>query len=343
MRSKWVRGGVALVLLGALVLGAGGVRAQSGCSRTLPQRVEAHMYALSVTIGARPAGSLAEKRAAQYIGEQLARWGYTVTWQPFRYVLEDQVRTSHNVVARRAPSAFAAEAPILVIGAHMDSVSAGTGADDNASGVAAMLAAAEALADVPTAYTVIFVAFGAEEEGLLGSRHFVASLAPAERRRVVAMFNVDTVGAGDFPYVYAGARTTEDDFRRPYTRGPVWARDLALEQAARLGVPMRTSPPTGWAGYTGGWSDHAPFVEAGVPIAYFERWNWEAGADPNWGVERAEGGDVLHTPQDRYATVEAEKVAEVACVLTATVEALMRGLYVPPTGVLSFEISNFVR
>ncbi len=332
------------ILVCAFTLGAGhGVHAQPDPPPTLAQTLAAHVYALSVEIGARPAGSVAEQQAAQYIAAQLADWGYAVEQQPFRFTVGDQTYTSRNVIARRAASFPHADGRTLVIGAHMDSVTAGTGADDNASGVAVMLAVAQALADVPTEYALVFVAFGAEEVGQRGSLHFVEALSETERARIVAMFNIDTVGAGDFAYVYAGARTEHHDFRRPYTPGPSWVRDLALEQAAQLGVPLRTSPPTGWDGYTGPWSDHMPFVNAGVPIAYFERWNWDAGDDPNWGVERAEGGDVLHTPRDQYAHVEAQKMAEVAQVLIGTVETLARGLYTPPTSVLAFEISNFVR
>ena len=338
-RIVW-RGGAMLALLGVLALSAGGVRAQPDRPSALTQALDAHVAALSVAIGARPAASAAEARAAQYIAAQLRAWGYAVEFQPFTYTLGEQTYTSRNVIARRAASAPNPDGRTLVIGAHMDSVTAGTGADDNASGVAVMLAAAQALADVPSEYALVFVAFGAEEVGQRGSRHFVDALSEAERAQIVAMFNVDTVGAGDFAYVYAGAHTEHDDFRQPYTAGPDWVRELALARAARLGVPMSTSPPTSWAGTTGTWSDHAPFVEAGVPVAYFERWNWDAGDDPNWGAERAEGGDVLHTARDRYETVDVQKMAEVAQVLIATLETLARGLYVPPTQVRAFEIPN---
>ncbi len=332
---------VVWLALGVWMLNASSVAAQPNGPATLAETLSAHVYTLSVTIGARSAAGPAEARAAQYIADRLGAWGYAVTLQPFRYTVGDQTYTSRNVIARRAASLEGGEGGILVIGAHMDSVTAGTGADDNASGVAVMLAAAQALADVPTCYDLVFVAFGAEEVGQRGSRHYVDTLSAAERAQIVAMFNVDTVGAGDFAYVYAGARTEYENFRQPYIPGPTWARDLALQQAARVGVPMRTSPAAGWAGYIGPWSDHVPFVEAGVPVAYFERWNWEASANLNWGVERAIGGDVLHTARDRYETVDAQKMADVARVLISTLEVLARDLYVPPTDVRAFEISNF--
>ncbi len=336
---RWLR-----VVVGVLVLlGWGAAQGEAAPPRPLSETLAAHVYALSVQIGTRPAGSAAEMQAAQYIAAQLRGWGYAVEIQPFTTTRGGQTYTSRNVIARKPASAPAGDGGTLIVGAHMDCVTAGTGADDNASGVAVMLATAEALADVPSAYTLVFVAFGSEEVGELGSQHYVETLDEAERARMVAMFNVDTVGVGDFAYVYAGARTEHEDFRQPYTPGPTWVRDLALQQAEQLDISMRTSPAEGWAGFTGPWSDHQPFVNAGVPVAYFERWNWDAGGDPGWGVERAEGGDVLHTPRDRYETVDAEKMVAVARVLTATLEALARGELTPPTTqrLPLFEISNF--
>lgn len=109
-----------------------------------------------------PRNFWAERRENRAIGdtlaEALAGWGYEVHFQgAFR-----------NVVA--LPRARRDE-PIVLVGAHYDSVPRCPGADDNASGVAVLLAAAQALArsDAP----VGFVAFNAEEDGLLGSRDFV--------------------------------------------------------------------------------------------------------------------------------------------------------------------------
>ncbi len=57
----------------------------------------------------------------------------------------------------------------IIIGAHYDSADEGTGADDNASGVAVMLETAELVANLQTPYTIRFIAFGSEENGLDGS------------------------------------------------------------------------------------------------------------------------------------------------------------------------------
>lgn len=281
--------------------------------------LEAHIRALAVDIGARPAGSEAEAQAAEYIAAQLAAWGYDVQTQPVAASTPGE-NPSLNVIATKSATVPDEATRTIVIGAHMDSVTAGTGADDNASGVAVILATAEALAGLDTRMDIVFAVFGAEETGLNGSRAFLDALDPQGREAILVMFNVDTVGIGDFAYVYAGARTEPE-----FMPGPTWARDLALDVAADLGHDLRTTPPESWDGFTGPWSDHAPFVEHDIPIAYFERWNWDAGSDPAWGVETADAGDVLHTARDQFENVDSALAEPIAEILTATVALLATG------------------
>ena len=65
-----------------------------------------------------------------------------------------------------------------------------------------MLEVAAAIRGVLTPYTVRFVAFGAEEQGLRGSRHYVAGLTPDEIGNIAAMINLDSLIAGEIAYVY---------------------------------------------------------------------------------------------------------------------------------------------
>jgi Zn-dependent M28 family amino/carboxypeptidase len=284
-----------------------------------------HINVLAGEIGARVMGSEHEAQAAAYIADQLAAWGYAVEIQEFEtdppFVtdgLGDTV-TSRNVIATRTGTTD--NAGMIVIGAHMDSVDAGTGAGDNASGVAAMLAAAKALAGTETSHTLLFVAFGAEENGdPSGAQVYVESLGD-EVHYMIAMINIDSVGIGTDLNVYAGAVVKGDhgDESRDFTGGPVWVRDLALDVAGAMGVPMTTTPPESWDGFTGDWSDHYPFVLAGVPVAYFEAWDWTGeGVDTWWGRETPQG-DYLHTERDVIANVVPEKVEAVAEVVAAAV------------------------
>ncbi len=281
-----------------------------------------HVRALSVTIGARPMGGEAEARAAEYIAAAFQEWGYAVEIQPFAIAPLSEGRVSRNVIAVKPGGEG-----MIVVGAHMDSVTAGTGAGDNASGVAAMLAAAEVLQDVEPLHTLVFVAFGAEEGGSpSGASAYVDRLGD-DITRVRAMVNVDSVGIGTALHVYAGAKITwpeAEDAAPEIEGGPVWVRDLALELAAGLDLPFGTSPDDTWGGFTGDWSDHYAFVLEDVPVAYLEAWQWEGAADPWWGQETAEG-DVMHTEGDVYDNVVPQKVENAAELLAALTLALVTG------------------
>jgi hypothetical protein len=103
----------------------------------------------------------------------------------------------------------------IVLSAHYDSVPAGPGAGDDASGCGVAIAAAADLARTPLDHTVRVVLFDAEEVGLKGSQGWVASLSPAHRDRILADLNVEMVGwtgsAGptihSFPVEVGGDRT----------------------------------------------------------------------------------------------------------------------------------------
>jgi len=180
-------------------------------------------------------------------------------------------------------------------------------------------------------HTLVFIAFGAEEAGLYGSYDYVDQLGD-EIDNVIAMINVDSVGEGTDLNVYAGAEITwgEDENAAPtIDGGPTWVRDAALSLAEQLGLPFHTSPEETWGGYTGDWSDHYAFVLAGVPIVYFEAWQWWGADDPWWGQETADG-DVMHTPDDVYESVVPEKVEMASELIAATAYALATDAVTPP-------------
>jgi aminopeptidase S len=137
---------------------------------------------------------------------------------------------------------------VVMAGAHLDSVVAGPGLNDNGSGVAAVLEVAEQLASRPLADgAALRVGFwGAEEIGLVGSRRYVRGLSAAERRRIRAYVNLDMVGS-------------------PHAKADVYAGDGAdgrrIEAALREGLPAGAGEER-----LGGASDHASFAGAGIPV-----------------------------------------------------------------------------
>ncbi|GIW71006.1 MAG: hypothetical protein KatS3mg102_0548 [Planctomycetota bacterium] len=155
----------------------------------------------------------------------------------------------------------------IVIGAHYDHLGDGSlggslaaepgihhGADDNASGVAAVLELARVLAAAPPAArprrTVVFALFGAEELGLLGSAHYVRHpLVPLQR--TIAMLNLDMVGRMRKHRLHVGGVGTGEGLR-----------ELVERAAAGSGLSLSYDPE----GF--GPSDHSSFYARQVPVLF---------------------------------------------------------------------------
>jgi putative aminopeptidase FrvX len=82
----------------------------------------------------------------------------------------------------------------IIVGAHYDKVSSGTGTIDNWTGAALLPSLYEGLARKKPHHTFVFVSFAGEEEGLVGSEYFVKHMPPDELARTEAMINMDTLG-----------------------------------------------------------------------------------------------------------------------------------------------------
>jgi Zn-dependent M28 family amino/carboxypeptidase len=148
-------------------------------------------------------------------------------------------RVTHNVIAETGAGSGD---QVVMAGAHLDSVPAGPGINDNGSGVATLLEAAEALGTRPPGARVRLAFWAAEELGLYGSRRYVRSLSALERHRVAAYVNLDMVGSPSaVREVYDGAPPIEHALRRALRRPASSER-------------------------VGGSSDHAPFRRAGIPV-----------------------------------------------------------------------------
>ncbi|OBR68090.1 hypothetical protein A7K91_07695 [Paenibacillus oryzae] len=251
---------------------------------------EAYKYltVLSSVYGTRVAGTAGEVAARGYIVEEFEKLGYTVEVQPFNY---GGSSSSANVIATKA-----GQSPReIVVGAHYDATGHGKGTDDNASGVSVMLEAAAALNDAVTPYTIKFVAFGAEEVGMRGSKYYVNQLTESEKRNIAGMINLDSLAAGDFMYIYGSAG-----------KGG-FIRDLGLDIVNRLGLDVITNPgyPGFPAGTTGDWSDHDPFDKAGIPYAYLEATNWDIG-DNEGETQTAANGSYWHTAKDTLESISTD-------------------------------------
>ena len=192
----------------------------------------------ALTAAHRPVGSQGEADAVQYLKERFEAMGYAVTLQPYT---DSQGRSGHNVVAVKEASS--PDADILILSAHHDSVPTAYGASDNASGVAALLCAAEALKDVETDTELRLISFTDEENGKNGSRAYTASLTEEEKGRMIGAVQFDMLGGLGSGGTLVCTMDGEAN----------WVSDLLQEKNPELARGAETA------------SDHASLQLSGVP------------------------------------------------------------------------------
>jgi Zn-dependent M28 family amino/carboxypeptidase len=177
-----------------------------------------------------------------------------------------RVRTD-TVAEARVTRNVIAETPggdpnnVVVVGAHLDSVSRGPGINDNGSGSATILEVAEEMSKVNPRNKVRFMWYGAEELGLIGSTFYVNSLSQAERDKIALMLNFDMVGSPNFVrFVYDG-----DNSAFPVgpgaAEGPPGSAEIERlfeDYFNAQGLPHEPTPFSGR-------SDYGPFIAAGIP------------------------------------------------------------------------------
>ncbi|KAI2467526.1 Zn-dependent exopeptidase [Annulohypoxylon bovei var. microspora] len=161
--------------------------------------------------------------------------------------------TSHNVVAS---SKQGDASNVLFLGAHSDSVDAGPGINDNGSGSCGLLTIAKALSKYRTENQVRFAWWTAEEEGLLGSEHYVEVAAPAELDQVRLYLNFDMIASPNYVLgIYDGDGSA---FNLSGPAGSAEAEKLFEDWYTARGLPFVGSAFDGR-------SDYGPFLDAGVP------------------------------------------------------------------------------
>ncbi len=162
-------------------------------------------------------------------------------------------RTSQNVIGTRVGTQ--PDLGIVYIGGHYDSVSAGPGANDDASGVAAVLEAARVLGTKGhrTKATLKFIAFGAEETGLDGSFNYVDANYDEVSTKGLGMVNLDMIAVGDILQI------GNIDYGEP--GGGNQLKDYTQQKATAMKMT--------WEAFAAGEnSDHTYFEQAGVPAVF---------------------------------------------------------------------------
>ncbi|AZE20127.1 Alkaline phosphatase isozyme conversion protein [Pseudomonas chlororaphis subsp. aureofaciens] len=208
--------------------------------------------------------------AADWMQSQMGS-AYDISRQDFSWTAGGSSRSSQNVVAYAAGT----KPQYVVVGAHFDTYFGRPtlqGLDDNGSGASVLTEIARNLGGLQLENGLQVVGFGAEEEGLRGSRAFVDSLSASQRANMLAMINLDSLITGDMMYAHAGQNSTAN---------PALAslREHTLQIARELQINLFTNPgldPAYPAG-TGCCSDGEAFEGLNIPILYIEATNWEIG------------------------------------------------------------------
>ncbi|HKP11154.1 MAG TPA: M20/M25/M40 family metallo-hydrolase, partial [Blastocatellia bacterium] len=172
-----------------------------------------------------------------------------------------------NLVVRKP----GATAETVIVGAHYDKVSRGCGAIDNWSGIVAMAHVYRSLRNVRLQKTLLFVAFGKEEEGLIGSKAMVGAMSKEHAAQVCAIVNLDSFGMGA---AQAAANMSSKKLM-----------ELAAALAKRMQMPF------GDAAVADAGADSMPFLERHIPAITLH------GLTSDWMK-------VLHTDDDKPAKVE---------------------------------------
>ncbi|WP_317851408.1 M28 family peptidase [Neobacillus bataviensis] len=207
-------------------------------------------------------------------------------------------KTSYVVEAKLKPNKNKDTGQIVTIGAHHDSVHLGPGANDDASGVSAVLELARIFVNTPIDTEVRFLTFGSEERGMVGSSFYVSQLPQSDIDRMVAHFQMDMIGgaeAGEGHPLGGLIMYTIDGKKNLVT-------DLGAASGSRM---YDVALPYGQLGR----SDHQPFHDVGIPSALFIH----SPVEPQY-----------HQPTDTIEHISKEKLHQAASIVGASAYQISR-------------------
>lgn len=249
------------------------------------------------------------------------------TSAPVRLVLDGKAEMvkSRNVTAQTKTGSTS---DVVVAGAHLDSIGAGPGINDNGSGVAAVLETALQLGSSPKVSNAVRFAFwGAEEMGLDGSTQYVRNLPLDQLDDLALYLNFDMVGSPNAGFfTYDGDQSGQATDPKAVPEGSAGIERTMAGYLNLAGARPADMPISGN-------TDYHPFLQAGVPIGgattgssqrktevQARLWGGRAGAafDPNY-----------HTARDTIDNVDARALGIMASAIAFTVGTYARSIEGP--------------
>jgi hypothetical protein len=213
-------------------------------------------YELNITgFGPRETGTQACRNAATYLYNEFRAMGLGVRYHNWSY----WGYSGSNIEGTLLGDDPSSDEIYLICG-HYDSVAGSPGADDDASGVTAVLAAAELMSHYSFNHTVRFVAFSGEEQGLLGSYKYVEE-AYNHQDNIVAVLNADMIAYATTTYDGSRIKVFDDGDSAWIT---TFTSTVSQTYNSYIGIQVI---PSGWT-----WgSDHNSFWDFGYnAVFYFE-------------------------------------------------------------------------
>lgn len=255
--------------------------------------------------------------SVDYVAQVLREAGFDVTTPSVTLRQDDGTETEvRNVVAQTSTGSTE---NVVLVGAHLDSVPDGPGANDNASGVATLLEIAVRMGGSPSLPNAVRFGFWAAEElDLEGSVGYVDSLSPGDVDALALYLNVDMVASPNAGYFVQGGVGADGSATGP-PGSDVVGRILGEELAA-VGVAADRVQFDGA-------SDYVPFIEAGVPVGgvlsgdedrktgeQADRWGGQAGEDfdPCYHAACDRSESIDRTALDRFGDAIAGTLARFA-------------------------------
>lgn len=244
-----------------------------------------------ITSEPRPINSDAIQNVKEYISEYFGNLGYDkIEYQKFEYNNENNENAivdgiGENIIVTKNSSIDTTKN--LIISAHYDSAEDSVGANDNGSGVAAVLELARILKDTEMPYNIKFILFSGEEKYMLGSRWYVGKLTEDERKQIIGVINIDTIAEkSDLGYMAMIEGNKRPDNAEYDDEGLKKLAELNKNSMSELFTPsdrffltMATN------------SDHYPFALVNIPAVSIVQ-DWQDGLNVNDSSDVKENMDI---------------------------------------------------
>ncbi len=260
-----------------------------------------------VAFGPRVTGTTACWQAGDWIYSEFADMGLDVRYHNWSYY----GYSGHNIEGTIHGYNESSD-EIYIVCAHYDTVSGSPGADDDGSGVAAVMAAAYLMKDYAFEHTIRFVTFDGEEEGLLGSHEYVEE-AYSNGDNLIGTLNADMIGNTDTP---AG----EENIKIYANTASAWLTDFTDDISIIYDdyIGLNVIPSGSSSG-----SDHYYFWQFGYDAIFYHEYEFSP---------------VYHSPQDTIANMDITYATKCSKLILATLaELAVPGMLNQPPGIPDIE------